>query len=349
MMNIPAGDEGTVESSAGGELEICQEILDQLHVTGKRFDPRTRRDRTHLNNIAWSEQMEALVDAYLLWRRDPLVTEAGGYEDTRNLEIATIDFFYQSTLSVVLDAADRYPNVSIAQHGYLGTSPRNPMTAIAFEVLEAYRQLHRVCPKLSIYAQVQALCHLHGVSIVTYTSVQFSGSFDVYLEILHRVDTHVNVRLRRDSSEWRLRHACPPCMYTLENEPALALSLLCSMDGNSSLKLVDSSVRYGSPRQDERTHRIKDLFLSPEAVNKFKDEVVSSASSKVPVQHGDDASLEQTTSVLFTADCVEKWRAAAPEERKRAFALFHTTGVFASFCRHGHPLVFCDMIRSGEL
>ncbi|KAI0699213.1 hypothetical protein BC835DRAFT_1412678 [Cytidiella melzeri] len=350
MMNIPAGDEGTVESSAGGELEICQEILDQLHVTGKRFDPRTRRDRTHLNNIAWSEQMEALVDAYLLWRRDPLVTEAGGYEDTRNLEIATIDFFYQSTLSVVLDAADRYPNVSIAQHGYLGTSPRNPTTAIAFEVLEAYRQLHRVCPKLSIYAQVQALCHLHGRPFNRSFVEQFSGSFDVYLEILHRVDTHVNVRLRRDSSEWRLRHACPPCMYTLENEPALALSLLCSMDGNSSLKLVDSSVRYGSPCQDERTHHIKDLFLLPEAVNKFKDEVVSSASSKAPaVQHGDDASVEQTTSVLSTADCVEKWRAAAPEERKRAFALFHTTGVFASFCRHVHPLVFCDMIRSGEL
>ena len=30
LLNIPAGDEATVESGAGGELEICQEMLDQL-------------------------------------------------------------------------------------------------------------------------------------------------------------------------------------------------------------------------------------------------------------------------------------------------------------------------------
>lgn len=47
--------------------------------------------------------------------------------------------------------------------------------------------------------------------------------------------------------------------------------------------------------------------------------------------------------------CVERWRAAGPESRKKMFALFAITGVFVSVCRHGHPLVICDMIRSGEL
>ncbi|KAI0697792.1 hypothetical protein BC835DRAFT_1405591 [Cytidiella melzeri] len=284
LMNIPAGDEATVESGAGGELEICQELLDQLRVNPKQ----------------------------------------------------------------VTDDA-QYPNIAIAKRGYLGTAPRTPKTAIAFNVLEAYRQLHRVCPKLSVYAQVQALCHLHGNPFNRSFVEQFSATFDVYLEILHRVESRVNVTLRRDTPEWRLRNACPPCMYTLTNEPDLGLSMLCSMDGNSSLKLVDSSVRCGDVRQDERTHRIQDLLLTPDMVDIFKDEVASSSSGKAPaVQHNGD-NEHPSPNLLSSADCVEKWRAAAPEERKRAFALFHTTGVFASFCRHGHALVYCDMIRSGEL
>ncbi|KAI0688329.1 hypothetical protein BC835DRAFT_1209532, partial [Cytidiella melzeri] len=238
-----------------------------------------------------------------------------------------------------------YPTVLFARRGYLATAPRNPTTAIAFQVLEAYRQLHRVCPKLSIYAQVQALCHLHGQTFSCPFVDQFASTYDVYLEILHRVDTRVNVQLQRDSPEWRICNVCPPCMYKIANEENLGLSLLCSMDGNSSLKLVDSSVRYRSVHQDEQVHRIKDLFLPPDAVDCFKDEVASSGSGKAPAVQDEDMADTQ----LSTADCVEKWRAAAHKERKHAFALFHTTGVFASFCRHGHPLVFCDMIRSGEL
>jgi hypothetical protein len=31
------------------------------------------------------------------------------------------------------------------------------------------------------------------------------------------------------------------------------------------------------------------------------------------------------------------------------FALFAVAGIFLAVCRHGHVLVICDMIRSGEL
>jgi Kyakuja-Dileera-Zisupton transposase len=31
------------------------------------------------------------------------------------------------------------------------------------------------------------------------------------------------------------------------------------------------------------------------------------------------------------------------------FALFAIAGIFLAVCRHGHVLVICDMIRSGEL
>ena len=47
--------------------------------------------------------------------------------------------------------------------------------------------------------------------------------------------------------------------------------------------------------------------------------------------------------------CVERWKAAGPEARKKMFSLFAVTGIFLSVCRHGHVLVMCDMRQSGEL
>ena len=39
----------------------------------------------------------------------------------------------------------------------------------------------------------------------------------------------------------------------------------------------------------------------------------------------------------------------AGPDAKKMFALFEATGIFTSFCRHGHMLISCDMVRSGEL
>ena len=47
--------------------------------------------------------------------------------------------------------------------------------------------------------------------------------------------------------------------------------------------------------------------------------------------------------------CVERWRNAGPEACKKMFALFAVAGIFLAVCQHGHVLVICDMIRSGEL
>ena len=47
--------------------------------------------------------------------------------------------------------------------------------------------------------------------------------------------------------------------------------------------------------------------------------------------------------------CDSRMRAAGPDGRKKMFALFEATGIFASFCHHGHMLISCDMVRSGEL
>ncbi|THG94779.1 hypothetical protein EW026_g6755 [Hermanssonia centrifuga] len=344
---LSAGDEADFESHASGEYQLCQELLQEL-VTPTKLDMRTRRDRVQLRNQAWEEQMEDLVDAYLGWQDGCEPSEPKGAEVHR-IQVYAIEFFTTLSLAVTMDSGETYPNLALARRGYLGTAPRNPSIAIGFQVLEAYRQLHRVCPKLSIYGQVKALCHLHKQPFRRTLVEEFSMTFDVYLEILHHIDQRVNRTLRRDAPDWRVRNICPPCMYTLTGEPELPLSLLCEMDGNSSLKLVDSAIRAGAPCTDERTFR-SDIWITPEEVDRFKDEVGSSDKA-APVDQDSDSNMEwvDVSTPMVLGNCVERWRSAAPEERKRMFPLFAVAGIFSSYCKHGHPLVACDMIRSGEL
>jgi len=42
---------------------------------------------------------------------------------------------------------------------------------------------------------------------------QFSIAFDAYLDILRRIQEKMNIALGRDTKDWRLRNACPPCNY----------------------------------------------------------------------------------------------------------------------------------------
>ena len=65
---------------------------------------------------------------------------------------------------------------------------------------------------------------------------------------------------------------CPPCLYKVEGEPSLKFNLLAAMDGNNSLKLVDSTFCAGSVHTDSRSSTSW-CWMSPEEVDRFKDEV----------------------------------------------------------------------------
>ncbi|RDX39811.1 hypothetical protein OH76DRAFT_1424081, partial [Lentinus brumalis] len=243
-------------------------------------------------------------------------------------DIFAVDFFGERH-----PAASTKTNVALVQGGYLGTAPVNPSVAISFQVFETYRQYHRVCPRLSVQAHVRALCHLHRVPYWKSLVEQFSNTYDVYLSILHGIDTRVRTVLKQDTPDW------------------------LTMDGNQSLKLVDSAFRNGTALLDSRCART-DFWLTPEQVDHFKDEV--GQAKKAAAEQGnagpagdvdvegvageDVSSPEEAASI-----CVERWKNAGPEARKKMFALFAVSGVFVCLCRHGHILIMCDMIRSGEL
>jgi KDZ transposase-like protein len=61
----------------------------------------------------------------------------------------------------------------------------------------------------------------------------------------------------------------------------LRFSFLAAMDGNNSLKLVDSTFRSGSERTDNRQTSSK-RWISPDDVDVFKDEVNKKVSCYFP-------------------------------------------------------------------
>ncbi|KAJ7206977.1 hypothetical protein C8J57DRAFT_1099457, partial [Mycena rebaudengoi] len=248
---------------------------------------------------------------------------------------------------------------TLLRHGYLGATPTKPSLAFPIRLFEVYRQIHRVCPRYSLDALSKTLTHLHMLPRKSTLAEQLSTGYNAYLEILRQVELRSQTALHWDAA-WYINNVCAPCLYKTTNEPKLKYSILACMDGNNSLKLVDSTFRSGTPRADNRSSTSW-RWLSSLEVDAFKDEVVNSQKSTFqpmavapnirPDNHQTKLPLIHPLAKLQKCvnTCVERWRNAGPEARKKMFALFAISGIFLSVCRHGHVLVMCDMIRSGEL
>ncbi|KAG1892237.1 hypothetical protein F4604DRAFT_1875645 [Suillus subluteus] len=172
----------------------------------------------------------------------------------------------------VQQAADELANVSLINIGLLGCSPIQPTIAVSLQCLELYHQIRRRKPSFSVQAMVKVLCALHNRSYFQALRDQFAIAFDVYLDILRRVQELANTALKRDTPHWRMLHSCPACNYKQENEPTLIPARMDSMDSNSSLKRVD-----GSGHADERIFKSSYLIL-PDEVDIFKDDTANTIS-----------------------------------------------------------------------
>ncbi|KAJ6573774.1 hypothetical protein DFH09DRAFT_1246596 [Mycena vulgaris] len=219
-------------------------------------------------------------------------------------------------------------NETLLFHGFIGGSPDQPTIAFSIKTFEVYRQIHRVCPRFSIDGLAKVLNYLHMAPRKAYLAEQLTTTYDAYLAILRSVDGRVQAALGRDE-DWKAKNICPPCFYKVTG----------CMDGNNSLKLVDSTFLAGQSRFDNRkTESFR--WLTAAVVDIFKDEVKTAPKLN-------DAESDELEKCVNT--CVERWKNAGPEAQKKMFALFAIAGIFIAVCRHGHVLVMCDMIRSGEL
>ena len=100
---------------------------------------------------------------------------------------------------------------------------------------------------------------------------QLSSAYDTYLEIQCKVKQWQYHALSQDP-HWDQMHVCVPCLYKVDDEPVMKFSLLGAMDGNNSLKLIDSTFHPGTSRTDSRTSE-STRWISSEEVDMFRNEV----------------------------------------------------------------------------
>jgi hypothetical protein len=152
---------------------------------------------------------------------------------------------------------------------------------------------------------------------------QFSIAYNTYLEIHKVVDLHVQKILGRDTSNWQSRNCCPPCMYKLRDLPQLLYSMLLTMDGNQSLRLVDYMFRSGSQHFDDRT--INDpRWLTQEEVDVFKDEVSNTKANKTTVHVSVQmlrATFLQTSLSSYRLGMMRMWNKVQTRMGKKAESL----------------------------
>ncbi|KAJ7776444.1 hypothetical protein B0H16DRAFT_1659785 [Mycena metata] len=230
-----------------------------------------------------------------------------------------------------------------------------PSVVITVRVLEVFRRLQLRCPRLGVQAFVRALCDLHGVAPRSYLAAQFSVAFDVYLAIRAAVEKSVQVALGRDTPDWRLKNACPSCLYKLEGEADIPLPFLATIDGNNSLKRfwrrereveADGSMAPGVSKElhDSRAPP-GDYYLPREEVDKWAKEGLEDLMREfVPAEsEGESEGKDEG------GGCTERWQNMKEDATARAYGMYDETGIFPALCRHGFVLIIVDMVKSGEL
>ncbi|KAJ6570302.1 hypothetical protein DFH09DRAFT_917277 [Mycena vulgaris] len=363
FQTLPPGEEGLHHSHAGKEA-IFHQIFDKCKPG--RGDSRRCALRVQTMVDVWKEQMPLLVDAYLEFKKNGPINS----DNTPGAWTIQVISFEEKGLRSFIHADDTLrTNETLLRHGYIGASPEKVSLAFPIRLFEIFRQIHRVCPRYSFDALSKTLTNLHHGSRQPGLAEHLSTGYDAYLEVVRRVDARMDTALGRDA-EWYIKNICPPCLYKTVGEAPLKYSFLACMDGNNSLKLVNSTFRPGTVRPDNRAST-SFRWLTPEQVDLYKHEVADSqkkargqkkkTGSGIPAgpsmpfppppEEGTSSlsgnEAEELAKCINT--CVERWKAAGPEARKKMFALFAIAGIFVSVCRHGHVLVMCDMIRSGEL
>ncbi|KAI0753042.1 hypothetical protein C8Q80DRAFT_1342386 [Daedaleopsis nitida] len=325
----------------------------------------------------WQELLPQLVLAYMRWREAQTSalptadldanTDAEGDVNMSefDFEIDCIDLFSLCSSVTIRRSPQDSPAVGLIKNGFLAATPVSPTIVVSLKTLELFYDIRRFKASLSVEAFTKLICFRYFVSLIisprlllTLTLVQvpyrrrfrkaISNTFDVYMTLMDQVHTNVQQALGRDAPNWRVLHACPACSYKLDGETPAMYERMVVMDGNNSLKRVATGTR----KVGDTCKFNSEYYLPPDVVERFAGEVKQRQAQphvEVPPDGNQDDASGDPTDGAPDSSCTSNWKAAAADDKKRMWAIFEETGVFAAACRHGFVLWLIDMVRSSEL
>ncbi|KAG6893832.1 hypothetical protein C0992_008499 [Termitomyces sp. T32_za158] len=181
-----------------------------------------------------------MTNAYLTWHNESTsnVSQSAAGDSDDFGAIPAIDIYTLVDTINIHQTTNTPTAIALVRAGYVGNSPVHPSLAVSIKTLELFRviRLHR--PSFSVEAFAKTLSYLYGVPFQQRYRNALSDVFDVYLDIHRRIDSRVAKSLGHNAPNYRVLHACPPCSYELQGEPAMKYSRLIVIDGNNSLKQI---------------------------------------------------------------------------------------------------------------
>ncbi|KAJ7693724.1 hypothetical protein B0H14DRAFT_3531072 [Mycena olivaceomarginata] len=286
--DVLRGKRATDISHAGEGIEdpdedqVDEELLDMLEQQQKKSifqsktfsrRPRDRRkhaDRTQILVDVFAAQLESMTDAYVSWNL-VMVEKSLGAEYTQPRDSVLQEEATETRYEEVpIVDGDAFITSAYVRQGLMPSTPHHASAVITVRTLEVFRIMQLRCPRLGIQVFVRGLCNLHVVAPHPYLDVQFSTAFDA--------------ALGHDIPNWRLKNACPTCLYELEGEPKLKRRVIVTQDGNNSLKQFgcrervvrfDGTVVPGASKERyDHRQAPEDFFLPRSDIEEWaKDEV----------------------------------------------------------------------------
>lgn len=239
-----------------------------------------RAEQVEKNAQLWAKQHPSLVPIFLRWKHSgPTVDPPPppSLPPSQPYFTVTMIAWHRRDDSFPVNQAEGsvHASESLVQHGLLSNSPTIPTYAFSLLTLESFRRLRLRLPRLSVQAFLKAVCDSQNNIYDPALATPFAEALDAYLAILRLADQQVSEALQRNSPDWRIKNACPPCMYKLSDEPQLTYDLLLAIDGGNSLKRFANA---GSASNNLVFS--SDYFVSPEDVAKFAKPVKENPTSK---------------------------------------------------------------------
>ncbi|TFY75356.1 hypothetical protein EWM64_g8656 [Hericium alpestre] len=143
-------------SAEGEEAKFLQEYI---------CKPRHKATQTWVSRITtadlrWTEQLEALVDAYLKYKHEPIDTET---LETDVFQLPYIDVFDSNeTKPFHHISASLYTNATLLAQGTLGPTPTKVYVAFSLRTLELYWHVRIWQPRVSVQAWLHVICDMHN-------------------------------------------------------------------------------------------------------------------------------------------------------------------------------------------
>ncbi|TFY51826.1 hypothetical protein EVJ58_g10360 [Rhodofomes roseus] len=365
-------DEGTF-------AHALRDILDSRWKQRWYKDPRTWQDHRKRMDEHWGAVLPKLIDAYIAWRyptpsstnaqpsQSPGDHEHGIDNSTANdnapdqpppnvaadgFNIRVFDIYSLAESAYITRPATFDSEAPcIVASGYLGTTPIRPSLAISLRSLELLRSIRRFKASYSVEAFAKLLCYYYKITYERRYREMLFNAYEIYLAMVRGVEKRVRGVLGRDSPNWRVLNACPPCGYQLDNEPDLRWQRMLCLDGNNSLKRLRP---LGNRTQgDTRVFADSDYYLPQDFVDTFAHEVKSRRddSSAADLDHeveppddrpqiadtgGDPADDVPDDSPLKT--CTQNWKAAAAEANQKMWGILTRQGFSQSGELAKYPL-----------